>query len=433
MHPIQQVSISYSWRSISGSSDEESLPKKRHSMIGGLLDGLLHRYLGLAVLPTCTAVLLVACGGNGTLLPPPSVAELAVSTDEASEVVLGVPASGVVDDLGDSDVFVFDVDEGVFYEINVHLGTLEFPMVDVLNSDGVWLVGNDYYGGLDSRVVWRAESSGRSSVSVAGDDDTGSYELLVSEFVDDHANRIEEATVVALGVPVSGAVEYFGGWDGSNGDRDAFMFKAEEGVLYDIDVELGTLELPIIDVFDGDGVWLVGNIVSLYSEGRSSRVVWEAESSDWHFVLVAGYDTGSYELLVSEFVDDHGDLIEEATVTGLGVPVSGVVDHDGDSDVVVFEAEKGAVYNIDVDLGTLEIAHIDVFDGDGVWLVGNVVSPYGEGSSRVVWEAESSGQYFVVVSGSGGSSGRTIGTYELVVVIDRSVRHCGGVFGYCGS
>ena len=122
-------------------------------MISGLPDCPLRRCLGLGALATCTVALLVACGGNGTSVPPPSVAELAVSSDEATAVALGVAVPGVVDYGGDSDAFVFDVEQGSFYEINVRLGTLEFPLVNVMNSDGGWLAENDYSGGLDSRVV----------------------------------------------------------------------------------------------------------------------------------------------------------------------------------------------------------------------------------------------------------------------------------------
>ena len=83
---------------------------------------------------------------------------------------------------------------------------------------------------------------------MAGLGSSGSYTLTVevSDIVDDHANSEEGATAVSVGEAASGVLEYYG-------DTDFFVFQSEEGVLYQIDVALGTLSDSTVALHDADG------------------------------------------------------------------------------------------------------------------------------------------------------------------------------------
>ena len=95
----------------------------------------------------------------------------------------------------------------------------------------------------------------------------------------------------------------------------------------------------------------------------------------------------------------------------------GEIDYDGDTDWFSFEAEAGELYEIDVSLGNLVGSWVELRDSDGIYQArGGVADGLGlaiGGGSSIVWEAPSSGAYYVEVLGAGGT-----GTYTLTV--DRS-------------
>lgn len=112
----------------------------------------------------------------------------------------------------------------------------------------------------------------------------------VSDITDDHASAVEGATAVTVGEAVQGALEY-------ENDIDFFVFQAEEGVFYQIDVALGTLSDSLVGVHDTDEQELAYN--DDHGDSLASRIVWEAPRSGEYYVAVEGYDTGSYTLTVA--------------------------------------------------------------------------------------------------------------------------------------
>ena len=353
---------------------------------------------------------LVELPSTGTVVASDIVDDHADTIGEATPVTTGVAVRGVVDYPDDKDVFVFDAEEGNLYQIDVALGTLGDSVATVYDAHETELAFNDDYGGsLASRVFWEAPSSGRYYIAVASwGDETGSYTLTVvaSDIVDDHADTIGEATPVTTGVAVRGVVDY-------PDDKDVFVFDAEEGNLYQIDVALGTLGDSVATVYDAHETELAFN--DDYGGSLASRVFWEAPSSGRYYIAVAswGDETGSYTLTVvaSDIVDDHADTIGEATPVTTGVAVRGVVDYPDDKDVFVFDAEEGNLYQIDVALGTLGDSVATVYDAHETELAFN--DDYGGSlASRVFWEAPSSGRYYIAVA----SWGDETGSYTLTVV-----------------
>ena len=113
---------------------------------------------------------------------------------------------------------------------------------------------------------------------------------------DDHANSVEGATAATVGEDVEGTIDYLV-------DVDYFVFEAEQGTVYQIDVALGTLDDSAASLYDADGLLLD------YNDDRedtlASRIVWEAPGSGEYYVHVEGYGTGTYTLTVSlSDVDD---------------------------------------------------------------------------------------------------------------------------------
>ena len=103
---------------------------------------------------------------------------------------------------------------------------------------------------------------------------------------DDHANSEEGATAVSVGEAASGVLEH-------GDDTDFFVFQSEEGVLYQIDVALGTLSDSTVALHDADGRELAYN--DDHGDSLASRIFWEAPTSGEHYVEVAGLgSSGSY-------------------------------------------------------------------------------------------------------------------------------------------
>ena len=327
--------------------------------------------------------------------------------DGAAEMVLGESVEGVLDYEGDVDYFVFEAVEGELYEVEVDLGTLSDSVVAVVDSSGWEMAWNDDRGDgdLGSGLVWRSPWSGEFFVEVSGFGE-GSYMLavVVSDIVDDYADGVDGATEVVLSESVEGVLEYAD-------DVDVFVFGAVEDVLYEADVELGSLSDSAVAVYDADGVWLGSN--DDRGDGSfASRLVWRAPRSEDLYVEVSGYGEGSYMLrvVISDIVDDYADGVEGAARLGLGESVEGVLDYRGDADYFVFEAAEGESYEIEVDLGTLPDSVVAVYDTDG-WELDYNDDLEDSLASRLVWTAPESGEFFVEVSGYGE------GSYTLTVAI----------------
>ncbi len=332
-----------------------------------------------------------------------SVDDYADSVEEATAVTVGEAVQGTLEYGNDIDVFVFQAEKGVFYQIDVALETLSDSLVGLYDADEQELAYNDDHGdSLASRIVWEAPRSGAYYVAVEGYD-TGSYTLTVTvaDITDDHADSVEEATAVTVGEAAPGALDY-------TDDIDFFVFLAEKGVFYQIDVALGTLSDSLVGLYDADEFLLTFN--DDHGDSLASRIVWEAPRSGANYVAVEGYDTGSYTLTVavSDITDDHASTVEEATTVTVGETMQGTLEYENDIDLFMFQAEEGVLYQIDVALGTLSDSLVGLYDADEQELAYN--DDHGDSlASRVFWQASRSGTYYVAVEGYG------TGSYTLTV------------------
>ncbi len=126
---------------------------------------------------------------------------------------------------------------------------------------------------------------------------------------DDHANAIDGATTLAVGEAAQGSIDY-------DGDDDFFVFRAEQGTLYRIDVELGTLEDSGLALYDAGYTELDFNDDTEYS--LASQILWEAPSAGEYYLAAWGYDTGSYTLSVTAVGDETAAAV--ATPTAVTTP-----------------------------------------------------------------------------------------------------------------
>ena len=110
-------------------------------------------------------------------------------------------------------------------------------------------------------------------------------------------------------------------------------------------------------------------------------------------------------------VDDHANAVDDATAVTLWEAVKGSLDYEDDVDIFMFQAEKGQSYRIDVALGNLSDSDVALLDANEELLAYN--DDHGDSlASRIDWVAPSSGEYYVAVSGWGGT-----GSYTLTVSV----------------
>ena len=346
--------------------------------------------------------------GTGTYTLTVTVSDIvddhANGVEGATAIGVGETAAGNVDYQDDEDFFVFEAEGGLLYQIDVGLGTLNDSWLEMFDPDEWHLAGNDDHGdSTASRIVWTAPQSGEYYAAVGGFG-MGTYTLTVtiSDIVDDHANGVDGATAVGVGETAAGNLDY-------QDDADFFVFEVEEGVLYQIDVDLGTLGDSWLELFDPDEWHLAGN--DDHGNTTASRIVWTAPQSGEYYTAVGGFGTGTYTLTVtvSDIVDDHANGVDGATAVGVGESVAGNVDYQSDEDFFVFEAEQGVIYQMDVDLGTLDDSRLTLFNSDGWELAYN--DDHGDTTaSRIVWAAQDSGEYYAAVGNFGGT-----GSYTLTI------------------
>lgn len=230
-----------------------------------------------------------------------------------------------------------------------------------------------------------------------------------SNTTDDHGDDLQNATAVAVGDSTPGTLNSFA-------DADLFRFTATSGVLYQIDVELGTLDDSTVELQDSDG-WLL-EYNDDFGDSLGSRIVWNApESGDYYVHVGSGFGSddyrGTYTLTIShsDISDDHGNSIKNATAIVVGEIASGELEYDGDSDYFLFAAQSGQTYQISVALETLDGFELSLIDTDDFWL--DTTMTNGDlPASPIVWEAWESGNYFVRV---GAPYGDGTGSYTLTV------------------
>ncbi len=224
---------------------------------------------------------------------------------------------------------------------------------------------------------------------------------------DYQAADFTDATRIGIGESVEGVIDYAG-------EVDIFELRPDADQFYRIDVALGTLDDSVLTIYDPDGWEIASN--DDYGSGAASRVDWRAPSSDAYYVVVSAFDdsTGSYTLTVEAvYVTDDYPNSPDVALRALtpGQSIEGTIDYEYDVDLFSFSADAGESYQVDVFLGTLEDSVLTIYDANGWDIAYN--DDYGDGfASRIIWEPDATGVYYVEVSGFGDT-----GSYALAIAL----------------
>ena len=227
------------------------------------------------------------------------------SVEDATAVEFGEPVRGVLYPEDDPDFFVFQAESGEFYAIGV-AGNLDYSQIDLYGS------GEAHLESFGSKAVWKAGSAGEYYIEVTGYGSAPSYTLSVSvlEITDDHGGSAVDASAITVGESIEGAVNFLG-------DEDVFLFQAEAGTIYEIDVALGTLADFRLVVYDEPDEWKrrwTSPVLSV----ETHRNVWRSEYTGDSYLVVGfpGSESGSYTIKVAKS-PSRGTRATTRTGTGL--------------------------------------------------------------------------------------------------------------------
>ena len=212
--------------------------------------------------------------------------------------------------------------------------------------------------------------------------------------------------------------------------------------MYRIDLEgsrtgQGTLEDPYLrGIYLGDGGDQADNPIADTGNDDggtelNSRVFYEAGLSGTHYIAAGAYgrDTGTYKLSVTEIPENSDDYAAGTGTTGVvtvGGSARGAINQSGDRDWFAVELVAGKTYRIDLEgsrtgQGTLRdpyLRGIHSVDGGGQAdvIAGTSNDDAGTGlNSRVFYEAEVSGTYYIAAGAYEAGSYENTGTYKLSV------------------
>ncbi|RCS53068.1 hypothetical protein DTL42_07980 [Bremerella cremea] len=173
------------------------------------------------------------------------------------------------------------------------------------NGNGVWdesdaLLGSDstISGGLATLTISNPfTSAGSYKIFAQAIDNEGAKSNLVGTSVtviqpDDHANTASGATLISVGSPLAGKLNY-------GGDVDYFRFSAEAGKTYVIDTNHNSLSASVLTLYSSNGASQLAQDTS----SAGTKVVWTATTSGTVYFSVKGADSsqmGNYSVSVTE-------------------------------------------------------------------------------------------------------------------------------------
>ena len=237
--------------------------------------------------------------------------------------------------------------------------------------------------------------------------------------VDDHGDFLETATEIVIGSLVEGRIE---DKFGRVFDDDVFKFKAEAGLVYELDLSHGDAGEINLSGF-GPGAFRF----KLYDEDEyhpvrtASSIIWEAPRDGTFYLIAGGHRDLRYRIKITlaDQVDDFGDDVASAHEITIGDRIDGTITMGRDIDVFCFAAEEGVTYQIDAlsnipKTGTpSEPFRVNFINDEGLRLeiVGNRVISLPSVDNRLIWEAPYTGQRCIAVSSN------VAATYSISVSI----------------
>ena len=356
-------------------------------------------------------------------------------TGTTGTVAVGGSAAGKIETPHDRDWFTVVLEAGVRYRVDLEgkdtdAGTLWDPYLHgVYDAGGTPIADtadNDTGVGANSRLIFDAERAGTYYIAAgANHSDTGTYRVSVTDVTDDHPESPATTGAVAVGGSATGAVE-------TAGDHDWFEVVLEAGKTYRVDLEgadtdAGTLSDPRLHgVYDADEDRVYGLTIRRDDGGvgRNSVLVFAPEVSGTYYIGAAAARgaTGTYRVSVRELADDHPADTGTTGTVAVGGSATGEVEFANDMDWFAVVLDAGTVYRIDLegadtDAGTLGNPYLrGVYDAAGLWVSGTHIDDGGTGgNSRLFFEPEASGTYYLGAGTIAGTMWSETGTYRVSV------------------
>ena len=350
-------------------------------------------------------------------------------------LTIGNGVAGEIERRGESDWFVFTLEAGALYQVEVlgsetGKGTLTDPFLHgIYLGDGNGGYGerladsadNDSGAGLDSLVLLRAPQAGDYYIAVGAyyTRGTGTYTVSVTELQEQRADTGTAGTVL-VGGSVRGALE-------GGADEDWFAVDLEQGLEYRIEARGntrndygGSLYNPKLTVYDA-----AGDVLETVTAGNGSGKLgynadleFRADASGVHFIGIDGDGrTGSYTVYVNRLTDEFGATRLTGGRVTVGGSSTGDIGRPRDRDWFAVELTGGRAYRVDLEgsptgQGTLDDPYLlGIYFGREL-MPGTADDDGGAGlNSRVDIVAPESGTYYI---SAGAYSSRT-GSYRLSV------------------
>ncbi len=320
---------------------------------------------------------------------------------------------------GDVDYVSFQVTGGMQYKMETgNLGDECDTVLTLHDERGTPLVQDDDGANesLASRLVWVAEEDGTLFVTVAqfdGEEVEGDTEydiwviegetvtLQEDEYEPD--DTLAQANEILVDTPQIHTIHVAG-------DEDWVYFQAEEGTTYVIQTsDLLNETDTIIYLHDQDEERLAQNDDG-GEEGLASRIVWRADYSGLHYVMVRHYrddvigpDLG-YTITVSEGASFEADEYEpddgpeQASEIHVGSHQNHNLHVTGDRDWISFRAEAGTRYVVETySLGGAIDTIMFLYDSRGGELANDDDSGGEPLASRITWTPEEDQVVYIMV------------------------------------
>ncbi|MYI19562.1 MAG: hypothetical protein F4121_05590 [Acidimicrobiia bacterium] len=361
------------------------------------------------------------------------------AVDSTGTVAVSGSTRARVDLADDRDWFAVDLVAGTAYAIELlgadtppgtpASGTLEDPKIWGITLEDGTAVANtsddDSGYGANSAVWYRPTASGKHFVIAgAATSGTGTYELAVSEVIDDFAAGTSTTGVVTVGgAAAAGAIEI-------QDDQDWFevTLAADERYWFlatGASSGNGTLTDPhLYGVYDSTGTLVAGTSDADSGVGTDAFVVFEPATAGSYYVAVGTGNSGrgTYELtagtdVVTADSDDYpNDTTTTGTVTVDGAATSAEVEYRGDRDWLAVTLAANTTYWLEVQgassgNGTLADPELyGVFDGTSTLVAGTSDADNGHGTdAELIFEVSTAGTYYIDVGSS------EVGTYQVSV------------------
>ena len=201
--------------------------------------------------------------------------------EDPTAISLGTSYQAALSPEDDYDYFTLSAQRGVRYTFELTYGMAEAVSLSVSRpGGGAGTSAKNYGDGSD--VVWIAPDNETYFVAVSRSygvpDPVGTYSLSVggeSSLEDRHSDTTDFATLINYGTLYQGAIS-------PADDYDYFFFTAEEGVEYQIQVDLDTAQAVRFSLTDLEGSFIDSNY------GAGTTLTWTAPASVNYILEISG-------------------------------------------------------------------------------------------------------------------------------------------------